>query len=179
MPNAASVDFDYVPDDDFADDRPRADIPVTVRQRLNWSDVDAAQIGYTARQMALAIDAIEIWWEQVMATNYWQLRQQGHGSPSVRAEIEFFIPVGPSERTDNKIYVEKLGNSSIVLRVEGFNQAGRHCYTARQTGVQVEGVPEKPRPRPFDAEQRQRIEGYMRECDLLSEGVRNKRQVLD
>ena len=174
---------DLIPNDDYSTERPTfpwRDIPLTIRRRLDWSHVDAAQIGYTSRQMDLGLAAIECWWEQVLGLNWFDLRRRNMGTPSVDARVEFYQPLEPGERTNVAVFVERIGRSSWTFRADGFNDKGMKCYSTWQTAVLVDRVGiDKPKSTPIPEEWRHRAEGYMRECDLAATGVKGRREVLD
>ena len=171
---------DLIPNDDYSAERPWRDMPLTIRRRLDWSHGDAAQIGYTSRQMDLGLAAIECWWEQVLGLNWFDLRQRNMGSPSVDARVEFYQPLEPGERTNIAVFVERIGRSSWNFRADGFNDSGIKCFSTWQTAVLVDRVGiEKPTSTPIPDDWRLRAEGYRRECDLAGEGVASRREVLD
>ncbi len=169
-----------IPTDDFSLDRPFKDIPLTVRRRLDWSDVDAAQVGYTSRQLDLGIAAIEHWWEQVLGINWFDLRKRGMGSPSVEARIEFYQPIEPGDRSNLEVHLEHFGRSSLKFRTDGYNDRGEKCYTVWLTSVLVAGVDKgKPTSTPLPDDWRRRAEGYVRECELKQRGGKSRREVID
>ncbi len=171
---------DFIPNDDFSRERPWRDIPLTIRRRMDWSDADAAQIGYTSRHMDIGLAAIENWWEQVLGLNWFDLRKRDMGSPSVDARVEFYRPMVPGERVNSAVFVERIGTSSWTFRADGHNDDGTKCFSVWQTAVLVEGVGAgKPKSTPIPDHWRRRAEGYRRECELVATGVCGRREVLD
>lgn len=165
-------------DDGWHGDRPVSDVPFVLRRRVNWGDGDAARIVYTGRFVDFALEAADCWWEAVLGVNWYQLNvEHDRGTPLVAMRFDFERPLRPGDRVDLAVTVEKLGRSSLALRVDGAKVGGEHCFS----GVLTEAltVPSRMKATAFPDDYRRRIEGYARECGLRESGVRSKREVLD
>ncbi|HZD26090.1 MAG TPA: DUF924 family protein [Alphaproteobacteria bacterium] len=171
---------DPIPTPDVASERPLSDIPFTMRRRLNWGDSDTAEIGYASAFVNFAIEAIEVWWEAVLGTNWYALKRRGMGAPTVGLYIDYHAPMVAGDRMDVAVLLERLGRSSLALRFEGRHTDGRLSFSGVLTEALVENVnSDAIRAVPFPDDWRRRIEGYARECALRTEGVRTRREVLD
>lgn len=175
-----SESADAIPEAGFAGYRPQQDIPFTVRRRLNWGDSDTAEIGYVAKFIDFAQEAIEVWWEEVLGTNWYEIKARNMGNPAVSVQLDLMAPVVVGDRMDVAVTIERLGTSSIAYRIEGRKADGGLCYAGVMTHVLTEEV-NSPQisAMPFPDDWRRRIEGYQRECALAAEGVRSRRAVLD
>ncbi len=173
-------DQDPIPTSDFDGQKPQRDIPFTMRRRINWGDSDTAEIAYTGSFIPIAIDALEVWYEAVLGHTFYQLKQQNMGNPAVSLHFDFHAPIVVGERLDIAIFVEKLGKSSITHRFEMTKVGGPLVCTASFTAALVTDVhTAKIKAHPFPDDWRQRIEGYVRECELAATGVKSRREVLD
>ena len=182
MHNGAMYDSieDPIPTSDFGGQKPQRDIPFTMRRRINWGDSDSAEIAYTGSFIAMAIDALEVWYEAVLGLNFYQLKQQNMGNPAVSLHFDFHAPIVVGERLDIAVFVEKLGKSSITHRFEMTKVGGPLVCTASFTAALVRDVnTDKIKAKPFPDDWRERIEGYARECELAAKGMKNRREVLD
>ena len=97
---------DPIPTSDFSGQKPQKDIPLTVRRRINWSDSDTAEIAYTGSFIPIAIDALEVWYEAVLGTTFYDLKRNNMGSPAVSLHFDFHSPIVVGERLDIAIFVE-------------------------------------------------------------------------
>lgn len=171
---------DPIPTSDFSGQKPQKDIPLTVRRRINWSDSDTAEIAYTGSFIPIAIDALEVWYEAVLGTTFYDLKRNNMGSPAVSLHFDFHSPIVVGERLDIAIFVEKLGRTSITHRFEMTKVGGALVCTASFTAALVTDVhTTEIKAMAFPDEWRNRIEGYARECVLREMGVKCKREVID
>lgn len=169
-----------IPTSDWAGQIPQADIPFTVRRRLHWGDSDTAEIGYAAKFVDFGVEAIEVWWEAVLGTNWYELKANGMGNPMVGLKLDFLKPIVVGDRMDVSVLIENLGRASITYRIEGRKVGGDLSFAGSFTHALVDNVHLKTiRAHPFDDEWRERIEGYRRECSLKAKGVRSRREVID
>ena len=97
--------------------------------RVTWGDCDPAQIVYTGRVPAFALDAINAWWEHHLDGDGWYQMEldRGFGTPFVHMEMEFRAPVTPRHRLLCAVRPVRLGETSISFRVEG-RQDGTLCF---------------------------------------------------
>lgn len=169
-----------IPTSDWGEQKPQADIPFTVRRRLYWGDSDTAEIGYASKFVDFGIEAIEVWWEAVLNTNWYELKAKGMGNPMVGLQLDFLKPIVVGDRMDVSVLIENLGNASITYRIEGRKAGGDLSFSGRFTHALVDNVHQKSiRAHPFEDEWRERIEGYRRECSLAAKGVKSRREVID
>jgi len=126
---------------------------------VSWGDCDPAQIAYTANIPAWGLLAVEAWYKACLEANWYELNlHYGIGTPFVAMGFQFKSPVTPLELLAIRVFVVKLGNSSVVHRVEG-RQAGIVCFTGETTAAFVNATDMKPIPIPENM--RQRIQHYL------------------
>ena len=103
---------------------------------VTWGDCDPARIVYTARLPAFALDAINGWWEAHLDGDGWFQMEldRNVGTPFVRLEMDFVSPVTPRHPLICKVWPERLGETSITFRVDGF-QNGTLCFSSRSVNV--------------------------------------------
>ena len=171
---------DPIPSPDFGGQKPQADIPLTVRRRINWGDSDSAEIAYTGAFIPMAIDALEVWYEAVLGLTFLDFKRRNMGNPAVSLQFDFHAPIVVGERLDITIFVEKLGRSSIIHRFEMTKVGGPLVCTASFTAALVTDVHTPAiKATPIPDDWRARIEGYMRECEMRKDGVRSRREIVD
>jgi len=159
-------------------DRPVAGVPFTLRRRMHWGDGDAARMGYTPRFVDYAMEAAECWWEDRLGTDWLGLnRQRGLACPVASMSFDFAHPVRPGERIDLAVRLEKVGNSSLVLRIAGRLPDGPECFSARLVSVIASLETMKSHRIPDDL--RARMERDMRTCERADRGIRPAAEVLD
>jgi len=133
---------------------PARDFQLTV----GWGDCDPAQIAYTARIPEWALKAIEDWYRYCLVDWYQINLQRGIGTPFVSLSCKFSAPVTPRYPLIMKVFVTRLGNSSLSHRVEAL-QNNVLCFSADTTAVFVEACGMKPVPIPPNM--RKNIENYI------------------
>lgn len=113
--------------------------PATALQHkinVTWGDCDPAKIVYTGRLPWFALDAINSWWEAHLDGDGWFQMEtdRNFGTPFVRLEMDFRVPVTPRHDLICHVWPEKLGESSITFRVDG-EQDGKLCFSTRTVSV--------------------------------------------
>ncbi|MDG1471842.1 MAG: acyl-CoA thioesterase [Ascidiaceihabitans sp.] len=88
--------------------------------RVTWGDCDPAKIAYTGRLPAMALDAINAWWEEHLGGDGWfQLElDRNVGTPFVHLSLDFRSPVTPRHRLHCEVWPQHLGDKSITFRVD-------------------------------------------------------------
>ncbi|BCH20337.1 acyl-CoA thioesterase [Mesorhizobium sp. L-8-3] len=99
--------------------------------RVTWGDCDPARIVYTARIPSFALDAINAWWEDVGGAGWYQMELDHNvGTPFVHMSLDFRAPVTPRHRLVCRVWPNRLGESSVGFRVDGY-QNGELCFEGR------------------------------------------------
>lgn len=122
--------------------------------RVRWADCDPAQIAYTGRIPAFALEAIDAWWEHTIGQDWYRLNMDDNiGTPFVHLSMDFRSPVTPRHMLACTVKLIKLGNSSIRFSVTG-HQNDVLCFEGEFVEVFVEassltkqGVPAEFRDR--------------------------------
>jgi len=103
--------------------------------RVSWGDCDPARIVYTGKLPAMALEAINGWWEEHLGDGWFQMEiDRNVGTPFVRLEMNFHSPVTPRHRLKCYVWPVKLGDTSIAFRVDG-EQDGTLCFSFRSVSV--------------------------------------------
>jgi len=106
--------------------------------RVGWGDCDPANIAYTARLPAFALEAIDAWWEHELGHGWFQINNDvGFGTPFVHLDLDFTHPVTPRHRLVCRVVPTRLGETSLSFRVSGF-QNGTLCFEGNFTCVIVD-----------------------------------------
>jgi acyl-CoA thioesterase FadM len=88
--------------------------------RVTWGDCDPAKIAYTGRLPAMALDAINAWWEAHLGGDGWFQMEldRNVGTPFVHLSLDFRSPVTPRHRLCCEVWPQALGDKSITFRVD-------------------------------------------------------------
>jgi acyl-CoA thioesterase FadM len=115
---------------------------------ISWGDCDPAKIVYTGRLPALALEAINAWWEEHVGVGWYQLElDRDVGTPFVNMEMNFRSPVTPRHRLKCKVWPNRLGETSIGFRVVGY-QNGTICFDGRFVSVFIQASLFRKQPPP-------------------------------
>ena len=113
----------------------RPDTAYEYEIRVSWGDCDPAKIVYTGKLPAMALEAINGWWEQHLGDGWFQMEiDRNVGTPFVRLEMNFSSPVTPRHRLKCYVWPVRLGDTSIAFRVDG-EQDGKLCFSFRSVSV--------------------------------------------
>lgn len=113
------------------------EIPFVHQIRVGWGDCDPAQIAYTGRLPAFALEAIDAWWEEHIAADWFCLNiDQNVGTPFVHLDLDFVSPVTPRHPLMCEVRLRKLGQTSITFQVIG-RQNDIDCFNGHFTSVFV------------------------------------------
>jgi 4-hydroxybenzoyl-CoA thioesterase len=124
--------------------------PFVHRIRVRWGDCDPANIAYTGRIPAWALEAIEAWWEHHTGLDWYRINlDRKIGTPFVHMAMDFRFPVTPRHPLECKVTLKKLGNRSITHAIRAF-QSGVLCFEGEFVAVFVEAALMKPRALPDD-----------------------------
>ena len=125
-----------------------------------WGDTDAALIVYTVRFFDYAMEAIEGWFVSTLDLNWFGLNVDRHiGTPFVNVNVDIGAPLTPRHQLTCLVYVERLGNASLVFRVLGERDDGVRSFDARFTCCFVDNRDMTSLPIPSDF--RARIEDFI------------------
>lgn len=134
----------------MADGTPGDSRPFLHRVKVRWADCDPADIAYTGRLPALALEAIEAWWEHRTGFDWYRINHdRGIGTPFVHMSLDFRAPVTPRHLLDCEVMLVKLGNRSITHAVRA-SQNGVPCFTGEFVAVIVDAPTFTPRTLPDD-----------------------------
>ncbi len=121
--------------------------PMSVKEfevTVGWGDCDPAQIAYTARIPQWSLSAVEDWYRYCLGLDWYDLTlQKGLGAPFVSLNCDFHSPVTPRYTLQMRIYVVRMGYSSLTHQIEAF-QDGVACFTTRSTEAFVDASKMKP-----------------------------------
>jgi acyl-CoA thioesterase FadM len=124
--------------------------PFVHRIQVRWADCDPANIAYTGRIPALALEAIEAWWEHHTGLDWYRINlDRKIGTPFVHMSLDFRSPVTPRHPLECEVRLKKLGNHSITHVVRAF-QDGVLCFEGEFVAVVVDAGAMKPRSLPDD-----------------------------
>lgn len=106
--------------------------------RVTWGDCDPARIAYTGRLPAMALEAINAWWEAHLdGTGWYQMElDRNVGTPFVGLKMDFRAPVTPRHVLHCAVWPCALGTTSVTFRVVG-TQNGTECFVGEFTSVFV------------------------------------------
>ncbi|WP_157223369.1 acyl-CoA thioesterase [Rhodovulum sp. PH10] len=126
---------------------PAGAAPFVHRVTVGWGDCDPAEIAYTPRIPAWALEALEAFWTQRIGVSWYALHaERGLQTPFAHLAFDFRAPVTPRLPLDCEVVPTRLGEHSITYRVRG-RQDGRLCFEGELVSVFVASggmVPHRP-----------------------------------
>ena len=126
---------------------------------VSWGDCDPAQIAYTANIPAWGLKAIEAWYQSCLGIGWYEINlDHSLGTPFVSLNFDFKAPVTPRDRLEIRVYIQKLGTSSLSHYLEGY-QADTLCFTGSTTAVFV--LAESLKSTAIPENMRKTIESYI------------------
>lgn len=138
-------------------------IPLIYKRRPQWGDTDAARIVYTGKIVDYILEAIDHFMREVVQLPWFELNVDHQmGTPFVSVHYDIYAPLTPRGELECRVYVTKLGNSSVSFRVEIDNHEGVRCVDAATVNVFVNNqtMTKISIPEPY----RGRIAAYIAAC---------------
>jgi 4-hydroxybenzoyl-CoA thioesterase len=124
--------------------------PFFHRIQVRWADCDPARIAYTGHIPALALQAIEAWWEHHTGLDWFRINfDRDVGTPFVHMKLDFRSPVTPRHALECEVVLKRLGSRSVTHIVNG-RQNGVLCFEGEFVAVFVDAPTMKPRAPPAD-----------------------------
>lgn len=105
---------------------------VFVHERIiNWGDTDAANIVYTGKYFEYSLEAIEAWFRRVLHVDWYELNlNQKIGTPFVHVDMDIKSMLTPHNILRIKVFVEKIGRSSLTFKLLGERDDGKESFIA-------------------------------------------------
>lgn len=94
--------------------------PFTVEQQIRFSHTDPAGIVYFPNYFDFCNGVMEDWYTKALGVDYARLIfEERRATPIVHAECDFFAPSKMGDRLSFTVILEKVGRSSIDIRIYG------------------------------------------------------------
>ncbi len=139
------------------------EIPFTYRRAIFWADTDAARIVYTGRFLDYMFEAIESWMRAYIGTDWFlQTVDEKRGGPIAHVDLDFHAQVSPRDTLDLRVFLERVGSTSVTFRIEAYANATTHAFTGRCVSVGYDY--EAGGKMPISSERRQIMEDYQKAC---------------
>jgi 4-hydroxybenzoyl-CoA thioesterase len=103
-------------------------------KRVRFHHCDPAGIVFYPQYFLLFHELMEDWFREGLGIDYAAFVAAGHGLPTVKVECEFLAPNPFGDVIAFELAVQKLGSSSITLRVVG-RARGIDCVRATLVAV--------------------------------------------
>ena len=114
---------------------------------VRFGDLDGAGIAYYPNLVNFLHEAFEDFFVGHVGRPYPEVHKSGIAFPTVKVEMEFFLPVHYGVHVDIDVTVEHVGRSSIRMLYEG-SVAGQPVFEGRNTAVLVDLASFEPTPLP-------------------------------
>ena len=112
---------------------------VILQRRVDFPMFDLAQVVYYPEYFDLAHRFFEESWEKICGIAYPVITQEMHlGFPAVHTSADHLSPLRYGDDIICKLWIESVGNTSIVWRYQFSNQNGDLCWDARVVTVCVD-----------------------------------------
>ena len=111
---------------------------VILQRRVDFPMIDLAQVVFYPEYFDLAHRFFEESWEEICGISYPVITQEMHlGFPAVHTSADHLAPLRYGDEVVCKLWIESVGNSSIVWRYLFYNQDEVLCWDARVVTVCV------------------------------------------
>ncbi len=111
---------------------------IELQRRVDFPMIDLAQVVYYPEYFDLAHRFFEESWEKICGIAYPVITQEMHlGFPAVHTSADHLAPLRYGDDVVCKLWIESVGNSSIVWRYQFYNQDEVLCWDARVVTVCV------------------------------------------
>ena len=112
---------------------------VILRRRVDFPMIDLAQVVFYPEYFDLAHRFFEESWQEICGISYPVITQEMHlGFPAVHTSADHLAPLRYGDGVVCKLWIESVGNSSIVWRYLFYNQDEVLCWDARVVTVCVD-----------------------------------------
>lgn len=119
-------------------------------QKVRFSHCDPAGIVFFPRYLVQLNDLVEDWFNDALQINYAEfISVRGMGLPTVRLECDFVSPGAFGASIEWRLSVQRIGNSSISLQVQGWSE-DRECFRLRSVLVATSAHQGSSTPLPED-----------------------------
>lgn len=130
------------------------------KKLIRFHHCDPAGIVFYPQYLVLCNELVEDWFDGGLGVNFYNLhRELNRGVPMRHLEAEFLAPSVHGDELDFSLAVEKIGGSSMVLRIRA-EKDGKLRFASRQTVVWV-SIQGGPRPVAIEPEWRERFGRYL------------------
>lgn len=120
--------------------------------RVEMNHCDPAGIVFYPRYIEMASAVTESFFHEILDSSYAAMMAEGRGIPTAALQASYLRPSRLGEMLDWRLWPERLGRSSLALRIEAHG-AGEHRFTLEKTVV-FAGFPGGPEPWPDPLRQR-------------------------
>jgi len=115
------------------------DMAIGLQRRVDFPMIDLAQVVYYPEYFDLAHRFFEESWEKICGIPYPVMTQQMHlGFPAVHTSADHLAPLRYGDTVHCKLWIESVGNSSVVWKYQYRNQDETLCWEARVVTVCVD-----------------------------------------
>ena len=118
---------------------------------VRFADCDPAGIVFFPQYLVMVNTLVERWFDEGLGIPYAQfVGERRHGLPTVRLEVDFTAISRHGDRLTQRLRVEHLGRSSLVLRHAFVGEDGTQRLAARQVLVCTSLITHRAQPLPDD-----------------------------
>jgi len=149
------------------------DIPFILERRVTYGECGVSGTVYPPRVFDYLLDAAGEWYQRTLGISWLEQNAARRGQPFLSASCDYLRPMLPGQRISTSVTVSRLGRSSIVYSLVGFDQEGTRYFEAQMAACYVINENGALKPTPFPAQLRERIAAYQAACAAL-DGTRHK-----
>ncbi len=109
------------------------------QRRLNWGEADPAGTIYAPRAIDIAIQAIEAVWVEALNLTFQELHaRHRRAAPWVHTSCEFAAPLRAGEPFELRIWLERIGATSMTWRGEAIRPDGAALFRLKLVAVMID-----------------------------------------
>jgi len=134
----------------------------TKQEKVRFKHVDYAGIVFYPRFLEMLNDLVEDWFEEALDRPFSKIHET-NGIPTVDLKVQFKKAARLGEILTKKLWVIRLGGSSINCGFEFLDQEGNTCIEGEVTLVNVEFTEgrDQIKSAPFNEEIKDKISKYI------------------
>jgi len=99
---------------------------------VRWGDCDPAGIIYAPRVYEYAMDTLEEFYMEVLASSWMDLMAGSIvGTPVLRSEIDYMQPLVPEQKFRITISIQDVGASAVTYEMNGVDDTGNQYFRVK------------------------------------------------
>lgn len=142
----------------------KTSVPFMYQRRVAFGDCTPSGLVYPPRVYDYLLEATSRWYETILGISWLEQNTRNTGAPFLNVSCDYLQPMSAGQMLSIMVTISRLGRTSLVYAVAGFDEKNTLCFNAQLTVcycVEVNGL---LTPTPFPFELREKIKAYQAAC---------------